>query len=341
LQGLKPNRGPYRHSLTALPISCGSMSPIFRLLTCILPLVLKVAGVDLALTEKEFEEQEAAEIDFLRTELLQTRLTEKITAASLPEAHYSMMNGTGFDALWAIELAADVNRVDQIAGPLGMACVNVNMPLVARNLVKGKTCAWSELMTPNPASASCGCFLGMMDGLERVGKKCGVPLNLPPSLKQRRSKCSDSSTGSSSNSGSSTGSSSNSISSTGSGDGGDDSAALQQQWNEAKSKCAGAVPNCHKCVASSQCEGFGTMGEHNGQKYPQVYCCPRLKHCVDRRNGGGCSASQIEKDGPICPDTRTCREPTTDPHNLKIYPFEPVCVKGCPKWNPLTYEVTC
>lgn len=104
-----------------------------------------------------------------------------------------------------------------------------------------------------------------------------------------------------------------------------DQKAAQRDQLEAVKQCTDRE-NCETCLYSWQCKGYG------GNPSP-IYCCPRMKRCIDVTPEGIQAGRQGCFGDRVCPNM--CSE---SPYRSPDYPFD--CAGNCPGWNPLTW-VTC
>merc|ERR1719210_2835503 len=81
--------------------------------------------------------------------------------------------------------------------------------------------------------------------------------------------------------------------------------------------------NCETCLYSWQCKG------HGGNPSP-IYCCPRMKRCIDVTPEGIQAGRQGCFGDPACPN-RCSERPSQSPD----YPFD--CDGQCPDWDPLNW----
>jgi len=83
--------------------------------------------------------------------------------------------------------------------------------------------------------------------------------------------------------------------------------------------------NCETCIYSWQCKGYAPS--------TPIYCCPRMKRCIDNTPEGIRAGRQGCAGDRMCPNM--CSErPSQHPN----YPFD--CKDDCPNWDPLNW-VTC
>lgn len=97
------------------------------------------------------------------------------------------------------------------------------------------------------------------------------------------------------------------------------------QQLEAAKQCT-ERENCETCLYSEQCKGYG------GNPSP-IYCCPKMKRCLDVTPEG------IEAGRQGCAGDRVCPGRCSEsPYRSPDYPFD--CGDECPGWDPLGW-VSC
>lgn len=98
------------------------------------------------------------------------------------------------------------------------------------------------------------------------------------------------------------------------------------EWTAAQLNRCTDRENCDTCLYSWQCKGYG------GNPSP-IYCCPRMKRCIDVTPEG------VEAGRQGCFGDRTCPDMCSEsPYRSPHYPFD--CGDKCPGWDPMTW-VTC